>query len=440
MEDNYSSEETTLLQYALQLDAVRQIGLELTAELDLEILLNSILVHAANLLEGGLGGLYLYQPESNLLQLAAGLDTFNVPIGTNLKIGEGLAGQVWQTGKTITVDNYQNWENRSKKWANVVGEAAVIGTPIRWRREMTGVIILANRSGKTYTRTDVELLRLLAAQAAVAIQNARMITQRKIAEEKLRAYAQELERSNQELQDFAQIASHDLKEPLRKIMIFTDRLLQRDESTFTDREFLYLSRMRESCARMQKLITDLLTLANVRGQPNQFEKVDLDQILQDTITDLENQIETVNGRINIITPLPVIDAIPTQMRQLFQNLLSNALKFHKPKQPPLINIDVTQLPLTEDGQNPQYQLTIEDNGIGFEEKYKNKIFNVLQRLHGREQYEGSGIGLAVCQRIVERHNGALDVHSQPGKGATFFVTLPKHSLVDISNNHNETDV
>jgi len=176
--------------------------------------------------------------------------------------------------------------------------------------------------------------------------------------------------------------------------------------------------MQSSAKRMQVLINDLLTYSRVSSQGQPFSKVDLNSIVKEVLSDLEIRIEQTSAEIKV-DPLPPIDADPSQMRQLFQNLLANALKFHKPGEAPKI-----QLQSKVSGTHCVIQIS--DEGIGFDEKYLDRIFTIFQRLHGRHEYEGTGVGLAVCRRIIERHHGTITANSTPGKGSTFILNLPLH--------------
>ena len=262
------------------------------------------------------------------------------------------------------------------------------------------------------------------------------ITERKRAESELRDFAAKLEhsnlelqglaarleRSNQELQMFASVASHDLQEPLRKVQTFGDRLKAKYADLLDETGRDYIARMQNATARMQVLIEDLLAYSRVTTRAQPFKPVDLKLIAREVTGDLEARIERTGGRVEI-GELPVIEADPTQMRQLLQNLIGNALKFHRPETPPVVTVRASQVG-SADQQAPVWRLEIADNGIGFDEKYLDKIFAIFQRLHGRDEYEGTGIGLAVCQKIVERHRGTITASSQPGQGATFIITLP----------------
>ncbi|QMU26639.1 sensor histidine kinase [Adhaeribacter radiodurans] len=251
------------------------------------------------------------------------------------------------------------------------------------------------------------------------------ITQQKLNEEKLRRYAAELERSNLELQDFAYVSSHDLQEPLRKIQAFGDRLLTKEHANLSDQGKDYLERMLNAASRMQNLINDLLAFSRVTTKSKPFVRVSLEKILTEVLSDLEITIEQTQTQINR-SPLPDIEAEPTQIRQLFQNLISNAIKFRKENEQPIINIYARQLQrqahLTATPGDQQVEISIEDNGIGFDEKYLDRIFNIFQRLEGHK-YEGSGIGLAICRKIAIRHGGDITAQSQVGVGTRFIITL-----------------
>jgi signal transduction histidine kinase len=237
----------------------------------------------------------------------------------------------------------------------------------------------------------------------------------------------ELQRSNRELQDFAFVASHDLQEPLRKIQAFGDRLKTKHGSQLNEEAQDYLRRMQGAAGRMHRLINDLLTFSRVTTKAQPFEPTDLEAAARDALSDLEVRLQETGGSVEI-KDLPTIDADPLQMRQLFQNLVGNALKFHRPGVPPVIKIAGEVLKDNENGRSDaaedMFRLSVEDNGIGFEEKYLDRIFTPFQRLHGRMEFEGTGIGLAVCRKIVERHGGRLTAKSAPGNGSTFIATLP----------------
>jgi PAS domain S-box-containing protein len=255
------------------------------------------------------------------------------------------------------------------------------------------------------------------------------ITERKRAEEAINRKAAELARSNAELEQFAYVASHDLQEPLRKIQAFGDRLKTKCDAVNLQEGRDYLERMQGAAARMQTLINDLLTFSRVISASQPFVPVDLNAVTKGVLSDLEVRIEQTKAKVEV-GELPTIEGDPLQMRQLLQNLIGNALKFQPVNAQPLIRIQgrILKSPFAgtpeEDPYAEQCELTIQDNGIGFDEKYLDKIFAVFQRLHGRNEYEGTGVGLAVCRRITDRHGGTINAKSEPDRGATFTVTVP----------------
>lgn len=255
------------------------------------------------------------------------------------------------------------------------------------------------------------------------------ITERKVAEENLRAFTALLERSNRELQDFAYVASHDLQEPLRKVAVFGDRLKVKCAAALGDEGRDYLERMQKAVVRMQTLINDLLAFSRVTSKAAPFGTVDLGAVAREVLGDLETRLEQSGAQVEV-GPLPTIEAEPLHMRQLLQNLLGNALKFQRPETKPVIKIAAELFQKAERSRarnaptREWVRLSVSDNGIGFDEKYLDRIFQVFQRLHGRGEYPGSGVGLAITRKIVEHHNGEITARSRPGEGATFIVTLP----------------
>lgn len=252
---------------------------------------------------------------------------------------------------------------------------------------------------------------------------AKDITERKRQEEELQSMVIKLEHSNHELQDFAHIASHDLQEPLRKILAFGDRLDSKYMNVLDDQGRDYLRRMRNAAARMQYLIQSLLMYSRVTTKARPFEQVDLSEVKQEVLSDLEFSIIEKGGHVVETDKLPVVNADPLQMRQLFQNLISNALKFSRNGEPPLVKISSRPVSINGNGKTG-HEITIEDNGIGFDEQYADRIFGVFQRLHGRNEYEGSGIGLSICRKIIMRHGGHITAKSNSGQGARFIFTVP----------------
>lgn len=280
--------------------------------------------------------------------------------------------------------------------------------------------------GQEETGRHVELSALLIEDAAGEPTGfrgtIRDITRRKEAEQLL-IERKALERSNRELEQFAYVASHDLQEPLNKILLFGDRLMAKSSHLLDQSGRDYLGRMLNATNRMQTLIDNLLTLSRVttKGQP--FVPVNLAQTAAEVVSDLETRLQQTDGAVEV-GDLPRIEGDPLQMHQLFQNLLGNGLKFHRPDIAPLIKVYSNRPARAGTAEQTFCQILFEDNGIGFDEKYLDRIFQPFQRLHGQSEYEGTGMGLAICHRIVERHGGRITARSKPGQGTTFLVTLP----------------
>ena len=228
---------------------------------------------------------------------------------------------------------------------------------------------------------------------------------------------EELKRSNQDLHDFASIASHDLQEPLRKVTMFGDQLRDQFSAEMNDKAVGFLDRMRSAVSRMQILIDELLSFSRVNTKPKSFKETSLQEIVNEVISDLESRITRSAAKLDVKN-LPTLEVDDVQMRQLFQNLIGNALKFHKKDIPPEISIQGHV-----NGGN-DCEIHVKDNGIGIDEKYFPRIFKPFERLHGRSQYEGTGMGLAICQKIVRRHSGFMQVKSHLNEGCEFIITLP----------------
>jgi signal transduction histidine kinase len=285
-------------------------------------------------------------------------------------------------------------------------------------------------------RQDKQILKQESIESELVDLNSQLeseIIVRNKAEKELLVFSEKLQISNKELESFAHVASHDLQEPLRKITAFGDRLHDKCADELGEQGQDYLRRMQSAATRMHSLINGLLMYSRVTTKAHPFKPVDLGTVIEDVISDLELRIDQSGAKVEV-SELPTIDADPIQMHQLLQNLVSNALKFSNKDEPLVVTVSSSLIQDNENGSDSsrassdQYEITIEDTGIGFDEKYADRIFGVFQRLHGKNEYEGTGIGLSVCKKIAERHGGSIAAKGTLGEGAKFIVTLPtKHS-------------
>jgi PAS domain S-box-containing protein len=245
----------------------------------------------------------------------------------------------------------------------------------------------------------------------------RDLTGRKQVEERLRATAAELARSNAELEQFAYVASHDLQEPLRMVASYTQLLARRYQGRLDKDADEFIAFAVDGARRMQELINDLLTYSRAGSRALELTQVDLDATLDRVLIDLGGAVEDSCATVTRDAPLPTVEGDGLQLQQLLQNLIANGIKFRRPEVPPVVHVSARREP-------GSWVIAVSDNGIGIEEQYRERIFALFQRLHSRAEYPGTGIGLAICRKIVERHGGAIRLESEPGQGTTFEFTLP----------------
>lgn len=302
-----------------------------------------------------------------------------------------------------------------------------LGVPLVQGEEVIGMVGLANREGG-YRPEDLSAALALAPAIVQALMNKRNEIQVVQANAALQDYSEKLKRSNQELEQFAFVASHDLQEPLRKIKLFGNRVKEQitkaPQGGGANDPTDYLNRMQNAAERMQLMIDGLLELSRVSTRGRKFEPVQLTKVVEEVIYDLEARIYASGGQV-ILEELPTVEADGLQMRRLFLNLIQNALKFHRPDVPPVIRVSGSIVRTRNRDKTSSYvTIEVQDNGIGFDQQYAERIFQPFQRLHGRSEYEGTGLGLSICQKIVERHQGKIEVRSKAGKGTTFTIILP----------------
>jgi len=407
---------------------VLQISQRMAETRTLKPLLNYVIDEAIALVGAEHGYIVLAQPDGRLdIRVKRGQGGQEIEDAAD-QISHSIFNEVMQTGKPLILRDAFNDPNFSTVQSVVILKLrSIMCVPLITHGETLGAIYVENRAIRNrFKEEDLPPLTLFANQAAVAIENATLNDE---LEARVAARTKALERSNRELQNFARVASHDLQEPLRKVQVFGDRLQQRCDALLDETGHDYLNRMQSAVSRMQALIQNLLIYSRVTTTTQPFEAIDLSQIVREVLSDLEIKIEQVGGRVEV-ADLPTIEADPTQMRQLFQNLIGNALKFHRAEEAPLVNIRAKSVTLSDINLNKiaegdqMCQIVVSDNGIGFEEAYVEQIFQVFQRLHNRTEYPGTGVGLAICRSIVERHQGYIIAQSQPNQGTQFIITLP----------------
>lgn len=248
------------------------------------------------------------------------------------------------------------------------------------------------------------------------------ISERKAYEKRIHKRNEALEVSNRELQEFAFIASHDLREPLRKIISFSTLLQEGEYGEFNEEGRVFSGYIVNAAQRMRDLLSDLLAYSRVTSKANPFKMVRLSPLLDEVLDDLQLLVEESEAKVQISAPLPDVNADPVQIRQLFQNLIGNSLKYRHPDRSPIINISGNQ-------DDDFVYLTVQDNGIGFAQEFAEQIFDVFKRLHDKHSYSGTGMGLAICRKIVVRHGGSITARSEEGVGTTMIIELPKQMTV-----------
>ncbi len=302
----------------------------------------------------------------------------------------------------------------TEKYLRPAGISSMMDVPVRLGGKVLGIVCHEHIGPvREWTLEEQDFASSIADMVSLAFEAA----ERKRAEQALQQKTEELARSNKELEQFAYVASHDLQEPLHLIIAFGDRLKSTLAADLDDRSLDYLKRMQRSARRMRQLIDDLLQFARVNIRTESFQEVDLGEVAQEVLADLEMRLAESEGRIEV-GALPKVFADRFQMRQMFQNLISNSLKFHRKASNPRVKISGRK------GKSGFAEITVEDNGIGFEAKFIDRIFLPFQRLFSHSDYEGSGMGLAICQKIVQRHGGKISAEGYPERGAKFVISLP----------------
>jgi two-component system CheB/CheR fusion protein len=346
-----------------------------------------------------------------------------------LDYGVAVCGCVARDGVPMIAEDIFHNPSPLTELVKSYGIQAYACNPLKIEDRVMGTLSFGTRTRTHFTPDDLDLMKTVTDHVATAMERMNLIEELRRSRDGLEIRVNErtaellktneaLEQSNRDLEDFAHVSSHDLQEPLRKIQTFSDRLITGYQESLDDNALFYLQRMQHAAGRMQNLILDVLKHSRVRTSPEPFAMVNLKDTARESLSDLKVLREETQAEI-LIDELPVIEADPVQMRQLFQNLLENALKYRGEETPAIRVCSVRE------HSDEFCEIHIKDNGIGFDEQYLDRIFKPFKRLHGQSSsYPGTGMGLAICLRIVERHGGSITAKSLPGKGSTFIVKLP----------------
>lgn len=343
-----------------------------------------------------------------------------------LPIGRVIWAMVLETGLSIRITQEAlRLHPQFKVFFNLKSNAEVaypstpgwLAVPIKYKNEKTiGMMMVSDKYEGDFTEADQATLEKFAVLVGETLEVECANRELLRANAELLAKRKELERLNEELNQFTYIASHDLQTPLASIIGFSD-LLQRKSNLSDEKMHDYLARISDAARRMSQLIHDLLSYSRLTTSEHVFESVDLNAVYQAAVDNLERVIKARQAKLHV-GHLPVIRGIKTQFVQLFQNLISNSLKYCSKDKVPELTIALME-------QNGMYHILFRDNGIGIESKYHEKIFEPFKRLHASSDYEGTGIGLSICKKIVEQHHGSIHLESDLGMGSTFIVILPK---------------
>lgn len=336
---------------------------------------------------------------------------------TRFSSGIGLPGRVMANNEPAWIKDVTKDNNFPRaRLADEIGVRAGFAFPVVIEDKTIAVFEFFSNLTIEPNQTLLETMNTIGIQIGRVLE--RELTEKKL-EMLVKKRTTELEKSNSSLQDFVSIASHDLKEPLRKIITFGD-MLQIKNKDNNAKENGYIARIQGATIRMQALLDDLLAYSKVTNETLPFEKVDTQRIFGEILIDLESRISETRGTVNI-NDIPDFMADPVQIHHLFLNLIGNSLKYHREGVPPVVNI------YSQTSEKNNLQIIIEDNGIGFDEIYSKKIFLPFERLHGKEHYSGTGIGLTICQKIIDRHDGTIEVNSAPNEGSQFIITFHQPS-------------
>jgi signal transduction histidine kinase len=424
-----------------RLVALNRVAQTVNQSLNLQETLEAALDATLEAVEVEGGNIRLWDEQEGVLTIAAyrGMSEGYIIQRRHFKSGEGVAGKVFQQGETFLVEDMEQYPHLNEM-AQRDGVRSVASIPIRSRDKIVGVMSILSHGQRRFTPPEIDLLTAIGNQIGTALENARLFEGIAQGKEALEWQAQELARSNAELEQFAYVASHDLQEPLRMVSSYVRLLARRYKDSLDADADEFIEYAVGGAKRMQNLIQDLLAYSRVGTRGKEFELIGCEAVLGQTLANLQVAMEE-SGAVVTNDPLPAVRADATQLGQLFQNLIGNAIKF-RANRPPRIHVSAQPMeeirnsefgirnsedggPKTQDLRpKTEWLFSVRDNGIGIDPRHAERIFLIFQRLHGKNDYPGTGIGLAICKRIVERHGGRIWMESAPGQGTTFYFTIP----------------
>jgi PAS domain S-box-containing protein len=410
--------EAELRTRTAQLVGLREVGLELTAELELDTLLESIVSKAVSMLNGTSGGLFLYRPDLNVLEWTVKVGPHPTPVGTTLKPGEGVSGRAWKLGGHVLVDNYAQWDGRAS-YTQDSDSMAVVALPVRWRDSFLGVLNVLRTPPETFSQADAELLDLFAAQSAIAIENARLYQQVSHQAGELAKVVKRLQELDRLKSEFIQNVSHELRSPLALIRGYAELLSLGELGELELEHKKPVDIIARRSRMLSDLVGDILLVLEVEANPRDPEPVQLGILAKAAVEDfqLSAQMAGLILESEITDELPPVSAYPTYLRRVVDNLIDNAIKFTP---------EGGRITVRAHQSEQHVILEVSDTGIGIPYDQLERVFERLYQVSGsaKRRYGGVGLGLALAREIAIAYGGDVTVESELGKGSTFTVSLP----------------